>query len=93
MDGREPSGETGAEREQGEPTAAEMIRFVREVYGDILDEETMTSIEEDFRGDFDDACGYLLTTLVENGVDEDDYLAAGRVDYFLKAIRAIYLLY
>ncbi len=69
--------ESNPEAEKGEPTSAEMVRFVREIYLDILGEETLLSIEEAFSEEsFDDACGYLLTVLLENGVSAEDYWQA-----------------
>lgn len=65
--------ESGTEQEKNEPTSAEIIQFIETEYADILDKETLVSIKEEFQGDFDDACGYLLTTLLENGVDEEQY--------------------
>lgn len=67
------TGEMGVEEENTEPTAAEMVKFVQETYSEILDEETLESIVEDFQGDFDDACGFLFATLIDNGVEGDEY--------------------
>ena len=65
--------EVAPEKEAGEPSPAEIVQFVRETYGEQLDDETIQSIEEEFQGDFDEACGYLLTVLIENGIDETEY--------------------
>lgn len=70
---------TNTEADINEQTAEEIIQFVRENYADALDSETLLSIEEVFANietieDFDDACGYLLTTLLKNGFTEEDYM-------------------
>lgn len=67
------TGEATPEKEAGEPSPSEIVQFVRETYAEQLDDETFQSIEEEFQGDFDEACGYLLSTLIENGVDEAEY--------------------
>ena len=64
------SGESNPEIENIEPNVGELVAFLKEAYGDLLGEETMLAIEEELQADFDDGYGFVITLLLEIGVDE-----------------------
>lgn len=67
------SGESNVEQEGSDPTPQEIFDFLRSNYREIFDQEAIDDLAEQFEGDYDDACGYIVAILIENGISEEEY--------------------
>ncbi len=62
--------------ENKEPNSVEFLAAIRTEFADLFDEETMKSVEAEFLHattdvELDEACGYLMTAALENGIEPD----------------------